>query len=118
MRILTFVMLFTCYVTASASNVSVTGGGILSCGKWMAAVTSQDECQQQVFIQWIVGFTASYNLFRARNEQLQIQQPDLDTARLWMTTYCTKNPTHNTMKSTLALIDKLGGLPSYHEWVK
>ncbi|MBV2089974.1 MAG: hypothetical protein KUF72_03730 [Candidatus Thiodiazotropha sp. (ex Ctena orbiculata)] len=118
MRKILIVLLLTCYSTASAKTLDVIGGGNVSCGKWMAAVNSADEYTQQALIQWIAGFTVSYNLFRLRNEQNLIQQPDLETIRLWMTTYCTKNPTHNNLQSSLALIDELGGVPSYHEWVR
>ncbi len=63
----------------SEEIVYLIGGGTLSCGKWVAALNEKHESQQQVFVQWVAGFTGSYNWYRNKTSQRAINQPDLET---------------------------------------
>lgn len=101
-----------------ANDVPIIGGGTLSCGKWAAATNEINEPQQQVIVQWVAGFTGSYNWYRTGSRQNEIDQPDLETIKLWLTTYCNKNPTHSTLMASAALIQQLGGEATEFKWEK
>jgi hypothetical protein len=99
-------------------QISIIGGGTLSCGKWVAANKSRNETQQQVFIQWVAEFTGSYNWYSYEANHGTIHQPDLETISLWLTNYCNDNPTHSAVQSSAALVQHLGGKATKFKWQK
>jgi hypothetical protein len=105
-------------VSANGQLVTIIGGGGLSCGKWIAAVNESHKDQQRVFTQWVAGFTVSYNWYQDKSTNPPINQPDLETISLWLTTYCNNNPTHSTLHASAALIQHLGGEITTFRWKK
>ena len=118
MRYLLILIFLLCSAANADDTVYIIGGGTLSCGKWVVALNERHESQQQVFLQWVVGFTGSYNWYRNKLNQPGINQPDLETTSLWLTTYCNKNPTHSTLQASAALIQHLGGEATKFKWEK
>jgi len=101
---------------ANADPIGVVGGGNLSCGKWVGAINERNEGQQHIFTQWIAGYLVSYNWYRATRHKSTINQPDLETISLWLTTYCNNNPTDLTINAAAALVQHLGGEGTLFKW--
>jgi len=104
--------------SAQADPIVLTGGGTISCGKWISVVDAKDEIQMQISIQWVAGYTGAYNWYRAQDDKQTITQPDLETISLWLTTYCRNNPTDLIVNAAAALVQHLGGRSTRFRWVK
>ena len=118
MRLFIILIFLMCSPARADDTVYIIGGGTLSCGKWVSALNERNESQQQVFVQWVAGFTGSYNWYRNKPTQHAIKQPDLETISLWLTTFCNNNPTQSTFHASGALIQHLGGVATKFKWKK
>jgi hypothetical protein len=102
----------------SKDGVSIIGTGTFSCGKWISAVDEKNDAQRRLVTQWIAGFVSAYNVYSMTNKLVSppITLVDLETADLWVTSYCKNNPTHSVINAAQALVQDLGGEKTKYSW--
>ena len=93
--------------TAFAQGVALKGVGVFSCGNYLQIRTEQSEVQNGVFISWIWGYMAAFNMESRTPTKPDL--PDEPSTLAYVDKYCRENPLKTVLVATNALIRDLGG---------
>jgi hypothetical protein len=88
-------------------GVWVIGLGNESCGKYLDAVDHRGEFEEDMFVQWVLGFVVGRNVYASGNAQLE----GASAAKHFTRKYCRENPLAAIMDAASELVRQLGPAP-------
>ncbi len=103
------------YGQTKDGNITLTGGGTITCGNYMKYSDEKKSEQMEIIYQWVYGFLTGYQMRGSfgdkvmKSTQNNIIPPDKPTIDLFMRKYCSENPLSSVMNGSIELTNKLGG---------
>jgi hypothetical protein len=109
-----FVPVVLFHATQAAAQ-TIIGTGTLSCGKWLEARERRNELQTDLYVQWIWGYLAAHDYYRAPGASLiNSRMPDQATVTAFVNQFCRDNPLTFVVDASAELVQELGGARVFH----